>query len=228
MSNVFIKVDNLQKSFDEGRIQALRGVDLELNKGEYVAIMGPSGCGKSTLMNMIGALDSPDSGSVIIGGNDLSQHRDLSKFRAEKVGYIFQLHNLIPTLTALENVQIPMFEIKLSGRERKEKARNLLKSVGLEKRENSLPTKLSGGERQRVAVARALANEPEILIADEPTGALDSKAAEEILQLLSEIHGKTQNTIIMVTHDNRVASWAERIVNMIDGRIVSGERDTTS
>ena len=221
MSDEFIKTQDLKKSFDDGRIQALRGADLEIGKGEYVAIMGPSGCGKSTLMNMIGALDTPDSGSVVIEGQDLTQHKDLSNFRAEKVGYIFQLHNLIPSLTALENVQIPMFEIKLSGKERRERAGELLKSVGIEGRENSLPTKLSGGERQRVAVARALANNPEILIADEPTGALDSKSAGELLDLLHRIHEKTNNTIVMVTHDNHVASNADRIINMLDGMIVN-------
>jgi putative ABC transport system ATP-binding protein len=219
MTQKYIIIKNLKKSFENGRIKALRGVNLELAKHDFVAIMGPSGCGKSTLLNMIGALDRPDVGEIIVSGQNLREMRDLSKFRAHKVGFIFQLHNLIPTLTALENVQVPMFETKIRTSVRKKKAKNLLQLVGLIGRDNSLPTKLSGGERQRVAVARALANDPEILIADEPTGSLDSKSAKEILELLQEIHRKTANTIIVVTHDKTVASYADQIIQMKDGKI---------
>lgn len=216
---MFIQIQNLQKSYEKGKIRALRGVILELQKGEFVAIMGPSGCGKSTLLNMIGALDRQNSGEIIINNKNLCEFKDLSKFRAKTVGFIFQLHNLIPTLSALENVQIPMFEAGLNASARKNKARELLKLVGLDSRGNSLPTKLSGGERQRVAIARALANDPEILIADEPTGNLDSQSAREILDLLRDIQKKTNKTIIMVTHDKFVAGYADRIVEMRDGRI---------
>ena len=221
MNDDFIKITNLKKSFDDGRIEALRGVDLAIKKSEFICIMGPSGCGKSTLLNMIGALDRPDSGEIIIDGEDLANIKDLSGFRAKKVGYIFQLHNLIPSLTAAENIQIPMFEGILGARVRKEKAKNLLQSVGLEDRDHSLPTKLSGGERQRVAVARALANDPEIIMADEPTGSLDSKKSQEILELLRKINQETKATIILVTHDQNVASYADRIINMLDGVIVN-------
>ncbi|OGY24551.1 MAG: hypothetical protein A2Y57_03330, partial [Candidatus Woykebacteria bacterium RBG_13_40_7b] len=174
-----------------------------------------------------GVLDRPDSGEIFIDGEPLVAHKDLSKFRAEKVGYVFQLHNLIPTLTALENVQIPMFETKLRARGRKEKARKLLETVGLKDRENNLPTKLSGGERQRVAVARALANDPEIILADEPTGALDSVSAKEILGLLHSIHENMGTTIIMVSHDRGVSSWADQLIHMLDGKMVRDEHIET-
>lgn len=220
MTKPNIQIKNLIKEFDEGKIKALRGVDLEIEKGEFVAIMGPSGCGKSTLLNMIGALDKPDSGEVIVEGKNLVQYKDLSSYRQQKVGFIFQLHNLIPTLTALENVQIPMFGGKLKRKERFAKARKLLELVGLKEREDNLPTKLSGGERQKVAVARALANNPEIIIADEPTGNLDSESSQVILDLLKKIHHESKATIILVTHDRGVASSAGRIIQMRDGRIV--------
>lgn len=216
----YIQIKNLKKQFDEGQITALDGVNLEIEKGEFVAIMGPSGCGKSTLMNMISALDTPSEGEIIIGGKKLSDFKDLSEFRAKKLGFIFQLHNLIPTLSAVENVQIPMFENKVGSQHRYEKAKKLLDLVGLENRVDNLPTKLSGGERQRVAAARALANDPEILIADEPTGALDSKKAKDLLGLLKEIHQEKGITIIMVTHDREVASCADRIINMKDGSVI--------
>ena len=228
MNEKVVQIKDLKKSFDEGRIQALRGIDLEIKKGDYVAIMGPSGCGKSTLLNMIGALDRPDSGEVMIEGTSLVRHQDLSKLRSEKVGYVFQLHNLIPTLTALENVQIPMFEAKLGAKGRKEKAKKLLETVGLKERENNLPTRLSGGERQRVAVARALANDPEIILADEPTGALDSVSAKEILSLLHDIHEKMGTTIIMVSHDKGASSWADQLIHMLDGKMIRDEHIETS
>lgn len=217
----YIEIKNLIKKFDDGQIKALDGVDIQIEKGEFVAIMGPSGCGKSTLMNMVSALDKPSSGDVVIGGAKLSEFKDLSEFRAKKLGFIFQLHNLIPTLSAVENVQIPMFEEKMAPKEKYQKSKKLLELVGLGERIDNLPTKLSGGERQRVAAARALANDPEILIADEPTGALDSKKAKDLLDLLKKIHQEKGITIIMVTHDKDVALYADRIINMKDGKVLA-------
>ncbi len=217
--NRYIQVKNLSKSYEKGKIKALRGASLKVRKGEFLAIMGPSGCGKTTLLNMIGALDQPDQGEIFIDSQRLENIRDLSSFRSQKIGYIFQLHNLIPTLTAEENVQIPMFEKRLSRRERTIKAKKLLDSVDLKSRSQQLPTKLSGGERQRVAVARALANDPEILIADEPTGSLDSQSAKDILDLIKRIHQEKNQTVVMVTHEKQVASYGDRIIQMIDGQI---------
>jgi len=169
---------------------------------------------------MIGALDKPDSGEIIVAGEHLNQHKDLSSFRAGKIGFIFQLHNLLPSLTALENVQIPMFELNISRKEARERAKKLLELVGLSERAGHLPTELSGGERQRVAVARALANEPEIILADEPTGNLDSKTEEKILALLRSIHKHQGVALILVTHDQTVADTADRVINILDGRII--------
>jgi ABC-type lipoprotein export system ATPase subunit len=216
-----ILVENVTKSFDEGRIQALRGADLRIERGEFVALMGPSGCGKSTLLHIIAALDSPDDGRVVVAGQDLAEKCNLSRFRARDVGLIFQMHNLLPSLTAEENVQVPMFEAGLNSRERRSRAREILDLVGLGGRYANRPTQLSGGERQRVAVARALANEPPILLADEPTGSLDSKAGVQILDLLQELQNERLLTILMVTHDEHVAARADRIVRMLDGRVVS-------
>lgn len=221
MSDLAIAAKDIKRSYEGGHIQALRGVDLEIGKGEFVAIMGPSGSGKSTLLNLIGALDKPDSGELIVADEDLNQSKDFSEFRAKKIGFIFQLHNLIPTLSAVENVRIPMFEAKISGHKALEKAEELLKLVTLEERMYSTPNKLSGGERQRVAVARALANDPEIILADEPTGNVDSKTAQKILELLKKINRERGTTLILVTHDETVAKIADRIIQVLDGRIVS-------
>lgn len=218
--NNFIELKKVTKSFDDGQIVAMDEVDLDIKKGEFISIMGPSGCGKSTLLNMIGALDSPTTGEVWINGENLSKFKDLSDYRSKKIGFIFQLHNLIPTLTALENVQIPMFESKISKNKRIAKAKKLLKLVGLEDRDDSLPNKLSGGQRQKVAIARALANDPTIIIADEPTGSLDSKSGETVLKLLEQIHHDQDVTVILVTHDQRVGDSADRKIKMLDGKIV--------
>lgn len=164
MNDAMVVMRDLVKTYEKGRTEALRSVNLAIARGEFVAIQGPSGSGKSTLLNMIGALDHPDCGHLIVAGEDLSQSRDLSRFRARVVGFVFQLHNLIPTLTALENVLMPMFEVKLPKREARERAQNLLQRVGLDGKTHRLPTELSGGERQRVAVARALANRPQIVL----------------------------------------------------------------
>ena len=225
MSNAEPVVDmrSVVKTFDHGRSKALDGANLTVQKGEFVAVMGPSGCGKSTLLHLIGALDWPDSGTIIVNGEDLATERNLSKHRAREIGIVFQLDNLLPTLTAVENVQVPMFEIGLSGNERRLRARSLLAMVGLGDKEESLPSELSGGERQRVAIARALANEPLILLADEPTGRLDSASGRRILDLLDELRTSRGLTVMLVTHDTTVAARAGRIVRMLDGRVVEEE-----
>ncbi|MDI6701366.1 ABC transporter ATP-binding protein [Methanothermobacter wolfeii] len=216
-----IEIRSLRKSFDGGRIKALNGVDLDVDHGEFVSIMGPSGSGKSTLLNMIGALDVPDSGTVKVAGRDLKDERDLSRLRAEEIGFVFQLHNLIPNLTALENVEIPMFAVKWDDMEGR--AMELLDYVGLADKADRKPTELSGGERQRVAIARALANDPSIILADEPTGSLDSRTGRRILEGLRELQEDEGVTLIVVTHDPDVASMASRIVRILDGVIISDD-----
>lgn len=218
-SENIIEIKGLKKSYDNGKIKALNGIDLEIKKGEFVSIIGPSGSGKSTLLNMIGALDTAGEGSINVAGIDLTQTKDLSTFRSQKIGFVFQLHNLIPNLTVLENVQIPMLETSISSKAMEERALELLKSVDLEDRVNQKPTKLSGGERQRVAIARALVNHPSIVLADEPTGALDSKTGDIILDLLKNLHKKENVTLVMVTHEPYVANMADRIITVRDGKI---------
>jgi putative ABC transport system ATP-binding protein len=202
-----------------GRVTALAGVDLTVSYGETVAITGPSGCGKSTLLHLLAAIDSPTSGSVTVAGQDLAHVHDLSAYRRNEVGLVFQFHNLLPKLSALANVELPMFGSHHSARQRKARARRLLAEVDLGDCERRLPTELSGGERQRVAIARALVNEPKILLADEPTGSLDSASTERFLQLLEHL-GRQGMTIVMVTHAADVASHAHRIIEMRDGTIV--------
>jgi len=214
-----VEIKDLRKSFDKGKVTALNGIDLEIKKGEFVSITGPSGSGKSTLLNMIGALDRADEGFINVAGYDLTLKNDLSEFRSREIGFIFQLHNLIPNLSVLENVEIPLFERNLSGKEMRERALKLLEYMGLSDKVNRKPTELSGGERQRVAIARALTNEPSIILADEPTGSLDSKNGQLILEHLKELHEKEKVTLIMVTHDMNVASLANRTIEVLDGRI---------
>jgi ABC-type lipoprotein export system ATPase subunit len=218
MNELAISARGVRKSFEEGRIVALAGMDLDVKAGEFVAIVGPSGCGKSTLLHLLAALDLPDEGSIRVAEHDLAERRALTHFRARHVGMVFQLHNLLPALTASENVQLPMFELALKARERRERADRLLGLVGLTGRESSRPPQLSGGERQRVAIARALANEPPILLADEPTGSLDSEAGRLVLDLLDELRRSRSLTLVLVTHDPAVAARADRIVRMLDGR----------
>jgi putative ABC transport system ATP-binding protein len=222
-----IQVRGLIKTFEEGRITALNGVDLDVGEGEFVAIVGPSGCGKSTLLHLIAALDAPDSGTIAVQGRELERERNLNHYRAEHVGIVFQLDNLLPTLNAIENVQVPMFENRLTARERQQRAQKLLTAVGLVGKERQRPAELSGGERQRVAVARALANKPPIVLADEPTGRLDSESGQMILDLLVEIRERRGLTVVLVTHEQVVARSADRIVRMLDGRVVSGETSAT-
>jgi len=216
---IAIDVQDVVKTYEEGRIHALNGATLQVGEGEFVAITGPSGCGKSTLLHLIGALDHPDSGRIVVNGADLAHMRDLGHYRAHQVGMVFQLHNLLPTLSASANVQLPMYETQLSFWERRAKAQRLLEAVDLADRANTPPTKLSGGERQRVAIARALANDPPILLADEPTGNLDSKAGQMVLDLLRRIQRERGVTLVLVSHDVQIASAAERIVRMLDGRV---------
>jgi putative ABC transport system ATP-binding protein len=220
MSELAISARAVRKSFEDDRIVALAGMDLDVEHGEFVAIVGPSGCGKSTLLHLLAALDRPDAGSIHVAGHDLGSGRQLTHYRAHHVGMVFQLHNLLPSLTARENVELPMFELGLNARQRRERAVRLLGLVGLAGRESSRPPQLSGGERQRVAIARALANEPPILLADEPTGSLDSEAGRLVLDLLDELRQSRSLTLVLVTHDPAVASRADRIVNMLDGHAV--------
>ncbi len=203
-----------------GQVNALAGIDLKVAFGESVAITGPSGCGKSTLLHLLAAIDSPTSGTVVVAGHDLAGLHDLSSYRREEVGLVFQFHNLLPQLSSLANVELPMFGTHLSARHRKARAGELLDEVGLGGRERRLPTELSGGERQRVAIARALANRPKILLADEPTGSLDSASTQRFLELLDRL-GSAGMTIVMVTHAADVAAHAHRVIEMSDGRIAN-------
>lgn len=221
MSSPVFESRGLEKGFDDGRVQALRGVDFTINEGEFIAITGPSGCGKSTLLQMLGALDRPNAGSLLYRGKSLPGLPDPSAYRAHEIGFIFQSFHLLATFTALENVQIPMFEGKLPLAARRERARELLTSVGLGHRLGHFPNKLSGGERQRVAIARSLANEPSVLLADEPTGNLDSENARMIMDLIRELHRERGMTLILVTHDPDIARTASRRLEMKDGRIVN-------
>jgi putative ABC transport system ATP-binding protein len=218
-----IEARGLVKKFEKGLIPALNGVDLRVAAGEFISIVGPSGCGKSTLLHLIAALDRPDAGSIVVNGHELAKTRHLDHVRARDVALIFQLHNLLPTLTAIENVQVPMFEVGISAKARRQRAERLLELVGLQGKAKHHPTELSGGERQRVAIARALANEAPILLADEPTGSLDSKAGERVLSLLEELRAQRGLTIVMVTHAPDIAARADRIVRMLDGKVVGEE-----
>jgi len=220
MVNNIIEINNLEKSYEKGNIKALNGINLEIKEGEFVSIIGPSGSGKSTLLNMIGALDIADTGTIQAAGYDLSKKKNLAEYRSKKIGFIFQLHNLIPNISVLENLEIPMFEGKLSGKERKQRALDLLDLVGLKDKAKMKPTKLSGGERQRIAIARSLANDPSIILADEPTGSLDSKTSKKILDQLSKLHKEKNVTLIMVTHDMNVAKLADRTIEVLDGKIL--------
>jgi len=202
------------------QVRALDGVDLDVHRGEMAAVMGPSGSGKSTLLNMLGALDRPTSGEVFVAGQSLSAVKDIDRFRARTVGFVFQMHNLIPTLTAIENVQVPLRGQGVGATERAQRGREMLDLVGLSDRADHLPGQLSGGQRQRVAIARALVNSPELVLADEPTGNLDSSSGEQVMDLLVELNRSRGTTILVVTHDRHVARYTRRILSMLDGSIV--------
>ena len=224
MANPLIKITNIKRDFPLGDeiIYVLKGIDLEINKGEYVALMGPSGSGKSTLMNILGCLDTPTSGTYILNGKHVSEMQDdeLAGIRNKEIGFVFQTFNLMPRTTALDNVALPMVYAGHSKSERIERATEVLTQVGLQDRMDHKPNQLSGGQRQRVAVARALVNKPSIILADEPTGNLDSKTSVEIMNLFNEIHANG-NTVILVTHEEDIAAYAHRIIRLRDGIIES-------
>lgn len=225
-NNNIIQLKNITKFYKVGTevVKALRGVDLTIKKGEYVAIMGPSGSGKSTLMNILGCLDTPTGGEYFLNKDDVSKKtdNDLARVRNREIGFIFQTFNLLPRYDARENVMLPLIYAGISKKERLEKASETLQSVGLGDRMAHRPNELSGGQRQRVAVARALVNNPSIILADEPTGNLDSKTSIEIMKLFADIH-RLGNTLILVTHEEDIAFYAHRIIRIIDGKIFSDE-----
>lgn len=214
-----IELASVRKVYEDGNVEALKGVSLKFSAGEYVSIMGPSGCGKSTLLNMLGALDKPTSGTVTIEGALINERTNLDRIRSQRIGFVFQSFYLLPNLTALENVQLPMFESELPLAERVQRATKLLEIVGLEQRVAHLPKQLSIGQRQRVAIARALANDPAIVLADEPTGSLDSQSGREVMELFTKLNKEQGTTLVMVTHDEAVAAYAARSIRMFDGEI---------
>lgn len=226
---IVVELKNIYKIYKMGsvNVNALNGVDLKIQSGEFVAIMGPSGSGKSTMMHIIGALDKPTNGKMLLDGVDISNLSDdeLAKIRSKKIGFVFQEFNLIPTLTAIENVSLPMLfqDTNKTIEEQEKQCKGLLALVGLNERINHKPTELSGGQQQRVAIARALINDPEIILADEPTGALDSKSSEEIIELLKQLN-KNGKTIVIITHDKIVAGVTKRNVILRDGKIVEDKK----
>jgi putative ABC transport system ATP-binding protein len=223
-----IDMRHVTKAFDGGRVRALDDVTLQIAPQEWVALTGPSGSGKSTLLHLLAALDEPTSGDIFVHGQSLRAYGNLDRYRSREVGLVFQLHNLLPNLSALQNVQIAMVGKGLGRRAGAERAHELLDSVGLVAREKVRPPALSGGERQRVAIARALANGPSILLADEPTGSLDAAAAESVMELFTLIRSQRKLTILLVTHDPRVAEHADRIVQLREGRVFTAPPDRES
>ena len=228
MANPLINIKQIKRDFQLGSetINVLKGIDLQINKGEYVALMGPSGSGKSTLMNLLGCLDTPTSGTYILNGKDVSQMHDddLAEIRNKEIGFVFQTFNLLPRTTALDNVALPMIYAGYSKIDRNSRATEVLTQVGLADRMDHQPNQLSGGQRQRVAVARALVNKPSIILADEPTGNLDSKTSVEIMKLFGDIHA-AGNTVILVTHEEDIAEYAHRIIRLRDGLIESDKQN---
>jgi putative ABC transport system ATP-binding protein len=224
MAKGIIKLSNVWKIYKMGDVEvaALRGLDLEVKKGEFLAIQGPSGSGKSTAVNMVGCLDVPTKGKILLDGEDISEmeESELAQIRGRKIGFVFQQFNLITTLSAFENVMLPMVFQKYTDDERKNRAKELLTKVGLGDRMHHRPGEMSGGQQQRVAVARALANDPEVILADEPTGNLDSKMGVQIMQLLKDLNKKEKKTIIMVTHDDKLAKIADRSAYLMDGKVL--------
>lgn len=227
MRGAIIKLDNVWKTYKMGDVEvnALRGLSLEVKPGEFLAVQGPSGSGKSTAMNMIGCLDVPTKGKIFLEGSDISKMSEsqLAQIRGKKIGFVFQQFNLINTLTAAENLMLPMVFQNVPLEERKKRAHYLLDMVELEERIDHKPQELSGGEQQRVAIARALSNNPDVLLADEPTGNLDSKMGENVIEFLERLHKKQKMTIVMVTHDSILAKHAQRIEYLMDGKIIKSE-----
>jgi len=220
-SGPILKGDDLRKVYPDGAVEALRGVSIAIEPGESVAVVGPSGCGKTTLLHLLGGLDEPTSGRVFHRGKPLSEI-DRDQYRAREIGFVFQSFHLLPTLSAVENVQVPMFEMGWPPRERAKRAASLVEQVGMSHRRDHPPSRLSVGERQRIAIARALANDPSILLADEPTGNLDSRTQAEILELLEGFRRSQGLTLLIVTHSAEVAAAADRIVRMRDGLVEAG------
>jgi lipoprotein-releasing system ATP-binding protein len=220
-NDLIVETHDLTKIYGDGEeIRALDGVNVTIRRGEFVSVMGPSGSGKSTLLYVLGALARPTSGQALINGQSLTEVKDLDRFRNETIGFIFQLHNLIPTMTALENVEVPLHEQKVSVKERRRRSKEVLELVGLGGRLTHLPNQLSGGQCQRVAVARSLVNQPSLVLADEPTGELDTESSKETIDLMHEMNRRLGTTFIIVTHDPAVARRTERVLVMGDGRIV--------
>jgi ABC-type lipoprotein export system ATPase subunit len=222
-----VQVESVWKSYDD-TVAALRGISLDVAPGELLMVTGPSGSGKSTLLNVIGGLDVPDAGHVLVDGVDVANVADRAGFRRSTVGFVFQLHHLLPGLTARENVEVPLVPRRVSHAERTARARALLAEVGLAHREGHLPRALSGGERQRVAVARALVNEPRLLLADEPTGALDSHSGEQVMELIAQLRARHGMTVIVVSYDETVASRADRVLRLVDGQLTDGAYPSAS
>lgn len=228
MSKQVIELRNVWKIYQMGkvRVEALKGLNFKVIQGEFVSVMGPSGSGKSTCVNMIGALDIPTRGHIYLEGKDISKlsESDLAQIRGRKIGFIFQQFNLIPTLSAMENVMLPMMFQNKSKSERVERAKHLLELVGLGDRMHHKPTELSGGQQQRVAIARALSNDPDVVLADEPTGNLDTRTGAQVIEMLGRLHKEENKTIIMVTHDKLVAEHADRVEFLKDGQIVQSKK----
>jgi putative ABC transport system ATP-binding protein len=228
MNDVVVKIENLEKVYHLGEISvhALRGVNMTLNRGEFVVVMGPSGSGKTTLLNIIGTFDKPTRGKVYVDGQDLTilSEKELTKIRRHKIGFIFQFYNLIPVLTAFENIELPMLISGIPKRERQQRTKQLLQTVGLSDRMEHRPDELSGGEQQRVAIARSLANKPSLILADEPTGDLDTKTGSEVVRVLHDAAKQENVTVVVVTHDPIVGEKADRIIEMRDGRILSEKK----
>ena len=226
-SDCTIRTVNLVKEYDGGAIQAVKGVCLEVPREEFLCIMGPSGSGKSSLMYMLGALDRPTRGDVFLNGRSLLTEPDLDRVRAEEVGFIFQLHNLLPVLTCVENVEIPLIALGIPRRERKRRAEELLDLVGLSPRLHSVATKLSGGERQRVSIARALVNRPSLILADEPTGDVDSVTGDQIMECIMKVKSDAGASLIVVTHNPELAKGSDRVMEMRDGDLQVSSLQTT-
>lgn len=227
MTDEIIRMEELIKIYDTGEVQvtALKSINLSIKKGEYIAIMGASGSGKSTLMNIIGCLDRPTDGRYFLEGIDVMEKSDdeLSAVRNKKIGFVFQSFNLIPRTSALKNVELPMVYGRVHAEERRERALELLRMVGLEDRIHHMPNELSGGQKQRVAIARALANKPQIILADEPTGNLDSQSSVEIMEIFTMLNRQAGNTVIIVTHERDIAEFTDRIITFKDGNIIKDE-----
>ncbi|MHC4954726.1 MAG: ABC transporter ATP-binding protein [Planctomycetota bacterium] len=219
MSSVLVRLKDVRRTFENGMVVALEHVDLEIARGEFVVVTGPSGSGKSTLLNMVGAMDLPSLGSVTVDGIEVADRASMDRVRAEKIGFVFQMHNLIPVLSAADNVEIPLVPRRMKSKERRRKAEELLKLVGLGDRCDTNVRVLSGGERQRVAIARALVTEPPLLLADEPTGNLDSHTGHDVMEVLHALRARTGAALVLVTHNEELCNGADRHLRMLDGHL---------